>query len=99
MGTAVATAITSVMHNILRFGIIKWKLKMQPFNMDSLRILLIIPIALFLALLIHVNNPYMLIFLRGLASAVVFLLLLILFKVFTVAELKEEFTSVKKTFL
>lgn len=98
MGAAIATATASVLHNILRFGIIKWKLNMQPFNRETAKILLIIPITLFLACLINVANPYFVIFLRGLASAVIFVLLLILFKVFSLAELKEEFFSLKKTF-
>lgn len=98
MGAAIATATASVLHNILRYSLIKWKLNMQPFTKDTLRILIIIPFTLLLACLISIDNPYLLIISRGAACVIVFVFLLILLKVFSIAELKEEFFSLKKTF-
>ena len=98
MGAAIATASTSVLHNILRFMLIKVKLNMQPFTTDSVKIIFIILISLFSVYFITLENKIALIALRGSLSALIFIILLVIFKVFTIKELKEEFISLKKTF-
>lgn len=98
MGAAIATASASVIHNILRFILINSKLKMQPFTAESLRILIIVLVSLFSVYFISMENKILLMLLRGSLTTLVFIVLLVLLKVFTVKELKEELLSLKKTF-
>lgn len=97
MGAAIATASASVIHNILRFALIRQKLNMQPFTTDSPKVLLTILLSL-APWFIHLENKLALIAVRGSLSALLFIFLLIALKVFSIKELKEEFLSLKKTF-
>jgi O-antigen/teichoic acid export membrane protein len=47
-GAALATAIAFVLHNILMLSFVKWKLKLHPFSMNMLKILVIIATLLLL---------------------------------------------------
>ena len=98
MGAAIATCLASVIHNLLRFIFIKRKLNMQPFNIDSLKVILIIAITVLLGFYIVIENNYLLILVRGTLTALVFIVLLIVLKVFSIKEIKEEISSIKKTF-
>lgn len=97
-GAAIAAATIAVLHNIMRFLIIYLKLNMQPFRIESLKIVLIIFISVAAAYLINVENKFLLIALRGAVSGTLFLLFTVLLKVFTIKQLREELLSLKKTF-
>lgn len=98
-GAAVATALVSVIHNLLRFVLIKIKLNTHPFTADSLKIVLIITLSVLSAWFIKTENVFLLIFLRGLISASVFAVMIISLKVFSLKEIKEEIQGFKNTFI
>ena len=98
-GAALASAAISIIHNLIRFIIIKVKFNMQPFSLDSLKIIGIIGAAVLASCFIKLENVYLLIILRGMASAVTFVILLPLTNVFSVKELKKEILSFKNTFI
>ncbi|HWY38834.1 MAG TPA: oligosaccharide flippase family protein [Bacteroidia bacterium] len=97
-GAAMATMIASVVHNIFRSVLIRIKLNMQPFTIDSFKILLIISVSILSAYWITIENKYLLILLRGTVCTGVFLLLLTVFKVFSIREIKQEISGFKNTF-
>lgn len=97
-GAAIATCLASVAHNLLRLIFIKIKLNMQPFTIASLKIVLIIAISVLIGYATNIENRYLLIIARGISSSVVFIGLIILLKVFSIKEIKEEIASFKKTF-
>ncbi len=99
IGAAIATALVSVAHNLLRFALIKAKLNMQPFTMNSLKIVLIVATSVLSAYWLQTENKYLLIFLRGIISAGVFATLVVLLKVFSIKELKQEIQGFKNTFI
>ncbi len=99
MGAAIATCTASILHNLLRFIFIKIKLNMQPFTKDNLKVLAIILLSIFLAFLIKAENYYLLILFRGTVTSATFITLLIVLKVFSIKEIKEELNSFKKTFI
>lgn len=98
MGAAIATAGASVLHNLLRFAIIRSKLGMQPFTRASASVLLAIGLTVLVSFFIQADNRLLLIILRSAACVIVFLSLLLLLRVFSRSELKEELLSLKKTF-
>lgn len=98
MGAALATAIASVIHNLVRYIFILIKLNMQPFSIDTLKLCLIIPLSMLCGYIIHVDNHLLLIIFRGGVSGLVFATLLITLKVFSFRELKNELAFIKKTF-
>jgi O-antigen/teichoic acid export membrane protein len=98
-GAAVATALVSVIHNLLRFVLIKVKLNMQPFSIESLKIILIVVASVLSAYWLQVENKYLLIFLRGIISAGFFAVLIVALKVFSIKEIKQEIQGLKSTFL
>lgn len=98
-GAAIAAMSVSILHNLFRFLFIKRKLNMHPFTLDSLKIVLIIAASILSACWISVENKYMLILLRGVTSGVVFLVLLLLTKVFSIREIKQEIQGFKSTFI
>ena len=51
-GAAFASALSSVIYNIIKFIIIKIKFKMQPYDLSALKILLIISVTYFIGCLI-----------------------------------------------
>ena len=71
---------------------------MQPFTFNSLKVLLVIIISIFTAYFINIENKYLLIFTRGLITTIIFVNLLIVLKVFSIKEIKDEITSLKNTF-
>ena len=72
MGAAIASCAASVLHNMLRFIFIKIKLNMQPFTFDSLKIVGIIALSIFISYCINIENKYLLILSRGMATSIVF---------------------------
>lgn len=98
LGAAIATASASVIHNLLRFTIIQYKLRMQPFTAATSKILIVMLISLFSAYFIESDSKILMIALRGAVSCLVFLTLLVVLNVFTIKELRDEFLSLKKTF-
>jgi len=98
-GAAVATAIVSVIHNVLRFIFIKVKLNMQPFSIESLKLILIIAVSVLSAYWLQTENKYLLVLLRGIISGGVFGVLIIVLKVFSIKEIKEEIQGFKNTFI
>jgi O-antigen/teichoic acid export membrane protein len=98
-GAAIATALISVMHNLLRFILIKTKLNMQPFTSDSLKIILIAFVSILTAYWLQFENPYLLILLKGFVAGGIFGVLIITLKVFTVKEIKQEIEGFKNTFM
>ncbi len=99
MGAAIASALISVIHNLIRFILIKVKFKMQPFSWDSLKIVAIISASVLAAWFIETENKFLLIFLRGMASSGVFVISLVITNVFSIKELKKEIRSFKNTFI
>ena len=99
IGAAIATCLVSIIHNLLRFTFIKLKLNMQPFTIDSLKIICIIALSVLLAFIIQVENKYLLIIFRGITSSAIFITLLITLKVFSIKEIKQEIAALKKTFI
>jgi O-antigen/teichoic acid export membrane protein len=98
-GAAIASAIVSVIHNLLRFILIKVKLNMQPFSIESLKIILIIAASVLSAYWLQAENKYLLVFLRGIISAGVFAILIVFLKVFSIKEIKQEILGLKNTFM
>ena len=98
-GAAIASCIISVIHNLLRFILIKVKFNMQPFTLDSLKIVFIVCASVLISYTISVENKYLLVILRGMASSIIFIGLLILLKVFSIKEIKTEIASFKQTFM
>ena len=98
-GAAIATCSISIIHNLLRLMFIKIKLNMQPFSINSLKIVLIILLAISIGFIIKIENKYVSILLRASVSSLTFILLLIITKTFSIKEIKEEFLAVKKVFI
>jgi O-antigen/teichoic acid export membrane protein len=99
IGAAIATCLASIIHNLLRFVFIKTKLNMQPFTLDSLKIVLIIAVTVLVGFYISIENNYLLILVRGVLTSITFIGLLIVLKVFSLKEIKEEMASFKNTFV
>ncbi|MGZ3863776.1 MAG: lipopolysaccharide biosynthesis protein [Bacteroidia bacterium] len=99
IGAGLATAAVSVLHNLLRFALIQQKLKMHPFTIDTLKIILIIAVSVLASYWIQTENKYLVIFLRGLASASVFTVLIVGLRVFSLKEIKQEIQGFKNTFI
>lgn len=95
-GAAIATALASIIHNLLRFIFIKVKFNMQPFTLDSLKISMIIIISVFVPLLINIENNYMLIFLRASIAAFIFSGLILGLKIFSIKEIKQELSVFRR---
>ena len=98
MGAAIATCLVSVLNNLLRLIFIKMKLNMQPFSFNSLKLVFVIFLTVFFSYKVEVENTYFLIFFRGVTSATIFTGLLIIFKVFSIKEIKHEVVALKKVF-
>lgn len=98
MGAAIATASASVIHNLLRFILIKQKLKMQPFTRDSFLLLIVIASSMSVAFFINIDNTVLLIIMRAFLSTLVFLSLLVALRIYSPKQIKSELLSLKKTF-
>src|SRR6185312_11214112 len=98
IGAAIANCAVSVIHNLLRLIFIKAMLNMQPFTIDSLKIILIVAASILIAYFINIENKYLLIIARGSIASIVFVVLLIFLNVFSIKEIKEEMASFKKVF-
>ena len=77
-GAALATAITTVIGNLLRFTLVYSKFKMQPYNVNSLKIIFIAIIAFLPGYFIpYLNNLFVDIAIRSSVIGAIFILLLL----------------------
>jgi len=74
-GAAMATAISTVIYNLLKFFIIWKHFRMQPYDLSSLKILLVITMAFGIAFLLpEMNEPIVSMIMRSIAITSVYLL-------------------------
>ena len=73
VGAAIATGMLSVVYNVTKFLIILVHLKMQPYNISSLKIISVIGISFLLAYFLpSLNNPIFSIVLKGTVITVIY---------------------------
>ena len=77
IGSAIATAITVSANNFLRFLFLKIKYQMQPYDLNSLKIILIAGLAIFPSFFIPAFDKYIDIVLRSTLVGGIFILLLL----------------------
>jgi O-antigen/teichoic acid export membrane protein len=98
MGAAIATGVISVLHNLLRMMIIWVKFHIQPFTWQNLWIVLSMIASIGISWPIALENPYMQAGVRGGVAFVIFAGGVLITKVFSLADLKNELTGFKKVF-
>lgn len=73
LGAAIATFTSSVVFNLLKYGYIKYKLKMSPFSDKTLLLIFIsILIYLIIAFIPEIKNHYLSIFIKGASIFIIF---------------------------
>lgn len=81
-GAAIATGTSSLIFNVLKFLFINYKFKMQPYDMNSVKTILVIIFALAVGLFLPVpSNVWMAMFLRSAAITIIYAGLTIAFSI------------------